>query len=52
VAWILDQSGRWPCLLQILCHVRLAALEAGETGDTWQEDGLRQMAPFRYLLEK
>ena len=51
VGWILVQSGRWPTLLQILCHTRLTALEEGKTGDAWQEEGLRRMAPFRYLLE-
>jgi hypothetical protein len=50
--WILRQSGRWPCLLQILCQARLTALELGEAGDRWQEEGLRQIAPFRYLLER
>ena len=49
--WILVQSGRWPALLQILCHTRLTALEEGQTGDAWQEEGLHRMAPFRYLLE-
>ena len=51
VAWILGQSGRWPCLLQILCQIRLTALEEGRTGDGWREEGLGQIAPFRYLLE-
>jgi hypothetical protein len=49
--WILVQSGRWPALLQILCHTRLTTLEELQTGDAWQEEGLRRMAPFRYLLE-
>jgi hypothetical protein len=49
--WILVQSGGWPALLQILCHTRLTALEERQTGDAWQEEGLRRMAPFRYLLE-
>ena len=48
--WILDQSGRWPILLQILCRERLLTLEDGETGTAWREDGLQQLAPFRYLL--
>ncbi|MGH9509964.1 MAG: hypothetical protein ACRD2M_08510 [Terriglobales bacterium] len=52
VEWILDQSGRWPSLLQILCQACLTALEEGQAGDAWQEEGLRQMAPFRYLLDK
>jgi hypothetical protein len=51
VGWILEQSGRWPLLLQILCRERLMALEDGETGTDWRADGLRQIAPFRYLLD-
>jgi len=50
VEWTLDQSGRWPLLLQILCRERLMALDEGETDDTWREDALAQMAPFRHLL--
>jgi hypothetical protein len=46
VEWILQESGRWPFLLQIFCRERLLALEEGETGDEWREDGLRQIAPF------
>jgi len=49
--WILAQSGRWPALLQILCHSRLAALEEGQKGRAWREDGLHRIAPYRYLLE-
>jgi hypothetical protein len=51
VAWILDQSGRWPALLQILCHTRLTALQEGHTGTAWREEGTRRITPFRYLLE-
>lgn len=49
-AWILAQSGRWPALLQILCDTRLTAWEVGQTDDAWQEEGLRRIAPYRYLL--
>jgi hypothetical protein len=48
--WILAQSGCWPFLLQILCHARLTALEYDETGDGWKKEGMRQMAPYWYLL--
>jgi hypothetical protein len=51
VDWILEQSGRWPVLLQILCRERLLTLEEGETEATWREDGLHQLEPFRYLLD-
>lgn len=51
VEWILMQSGRWPALLQILCDTLLTTLETGQADETWREEGLRRMAPFRYLLE-
>jgi hypothetical protein len=51
VDWIVMHSGRWPALLQILCHTRLIALEEGQAGQGWQEEGLRRIAPFGYLLE-
>jgi hypothetical protein len=50
VDWIIDQSECWPMLLQILCRERLVALEEDEVSDTWQQDGLDQMASFRHLL--
>jgi hypothetical protein len=50
VEWILLESGRWPCLLQILCHARLTSLQDGETGDGWKREGRRQMAPYWYLI--
>ncbi|MEW5958923.1 MAG: ATP-binding protein [Chloroflexota bacterium] len=50
IEWIVDQSGRWPCLLQILGQTRLAALAEGQAGETWRAEGLRQIEPFRYLL--
>jgi hypothetical protein len=49
VEWILTESGRWQCLLQILCRECLFALENRETDD-WREEGLRQIAPFAPLL--
>jgi transcriptional regulator with XRE-family HTH domain len=51
IDWIMVQSGRWPSLLQILCHARLAALHEGAGDTTWQQQGLRQLAPVRHLLE-
>jgi DNA-binding SARP family transcriptional activator len=49
--WIVAQSHCWPILVQILGRERLIALEQGETDRLWQTEGLRQMAPFRHLLE-
>lgn len=45
IDWILAQSEGWPCRLQALAHARLTALEFGETGDNWKQEGLRQMPP-------
>lgn len=50
--WIYDNSGCSPFLAQILCAERLFALENGETGPTWQADGLQQIQPYRYLLDQ
>ncbi len=49
-AWILEKSGRWPMLLQIMCRERLISLEDGETGDAWRADALQQIGPFQHLL--
>ena len=46
IQWILQASKCLPLLLQILCRERLFSLEEGETGNEWQEEGLRQIAPF------
>lgn len=46
ISWMLDQSERWPCRLQALAHARLTALEYGETGEGWKQEGLRQMPPY------
>ena len=50
VAWILEQSSRWPALLQILCDTRLTALEEGQLGNGWREEGMRRMEPLQHLL--
>ncbi|WP_017317082.1 ATP-binding protein [Mastigocladopsis repens] len=52
VEWILQQSQRLPLLLQILCRERLFNLEDEETDENWREEGLRQIVPFRFLLEE
>lgn len=51
VDWILTQSGKWPALLQMLCHARLTALEEGRKDNNWRKEGQQRMAPYRYLLE-
>ncbi len=49
--WILAESGRWPCLLQVLCHACFRALENGESGPAWKQEALRQIEPYRYLFD-
>ncbi|MFL5805561.1 MAG: ATP-binding protein [Roseiflexaceae bacterium] len=49
--WILEQSGGWPVLLQILCSAQLEALERGAADSAWREEGLYQIGPYRYLLD-
>jgi DNA-binding SARP family transcriptional activator len=51
VAWILEVSGRWPILLQILCRECLLALEEGQQEPAWREEALMQCAPFMYLKQ-
>lgn len=51
VEWILEQSGRWPLLLQIFCWKRLFNLESGEADEeAWKVEGLEQITQFRHLL--
>jgi hypothetical protein len=52
VDWIVEQSGCWPALVQILCYARLMALDEGCTDETWKEEGMRRMAPYCYLLNR
>lgn len=51
IEWILNQSGCWPCLVQIFCQARLLALELEEDGDGWKLSAMAQIEPYRYLLE-
>jgi hypothetical protein len=50
VDWILSKSGRWPSLLQMLCHLRLTTLSNREVGEAWKAEGQRRIAPYKYLL--
>lgn len=52
VDWILEQSGRWSFLLQILYRECLFSLEDEETGNSWRDEGLQQIEQYRYLLEE
>lgn len=48
--WMLEKSGRWPCLLQILCRDFLDSRQAGETDTVWQNDALNQFRNYAGLL--
>lgn len=52
VAWILEQSARWPCLLGHLCQERLAALRLADQSTRWRHAALRRIAPYRHLLQE
>lgn len=51
VEWILQTSGRWPALLQILCSTRLVAMDEGNPTEDWKTEGLSNIAPYTHLLE-
>ncbi len=51
VDWILEKSGCWPALVQILCQARLNAYFDGSEGDNWKDEALAAMTPYRYLLD-
>ncbi|PID86990.1 MAG: hypothetical protein CSA11_04895 [Chloroflexi bacterium] len=51
VAWILEESGRWPILLQILCRERLLSLEEAASGEQWRQEAIEQISPFAYLKD-
>ena len=48
--WMLEKSGRWPCLLQILCRDFLDSHQAGESDTLWQNDALIQFRNYAGLL--
>lgn len=51
IEWILQQSGCWPALLQIICGIRLRALAEKEPTAVWQEEALERIEPYQYLLK-
>ena len=50
-AWILQESGRWPMLLQLMAHIRLTAVREGRDDDAWQAECLRKREPFGLPVE-
>lgn len=51
ILWIIEKSGRWPLLMQILCRECLMALEDDEPEEMWREESLAQLSSFSYLLD-
>jgi hypothetical protein len=49
ITWMMEQSQRWPILLQVLCRERLASLEDGDDGDGWRESSMEQLSQFDLL---
>lgn len=47
---ILSESGRWPCLLQILCREYVESRQFGETGDQWRLAAVEQFKNYPDLL--
>jgi transcriptional regulator with XRE-family HTH domain len=43
IVWILEQSGRWPILLQILCDCRFQALRDGKSEAVWKKECLERI---------
>lgn len=44
IVWILEQSGRWPILLQILCDCRFQALREGKSKAIWKKECLGRIS--------
>ncbi len=51
VDWILQTSGCWPALLQILCSTRLVALEESTSDSEWKDYARANILPYRHLLD-
>jgi hypothetical protein len=51
VEWILQESGRWPALLQILCSTRLVSLEENQMDESWKAEARANIQPYAHLFE-
>ena len=49
--WILEQSGCWPCLLQLLCQENYIARQSNNGTEKWQDNALNQLQSYAYLLQ-
>lgn len=52
VQWMLSESGRHPCLLQLLCDTRLTAIQENQSEDQWKTEGLARISHFPHLLSR
>jgi hypothetical protein len=48
--WLLEQSGRWPALLQILCDARLSVFEGVLRESEWKAAAIERIRPYAHLL--
>jgi transcriptional regulator with XRE-family HTH domain len=51
IAWILEQSGRWPILLQILCDCRFQALREGKSEAVWKKECLGRIDELKVQFD-
>lgn len=52
INWILDKSGKWPFLLQSICHSRFIAFEEGKKDNAWKIEALDVIKRYRYMFNK
>lgn len=52
IEWILEQSGGWPILVQILSRERFLSLLEDSSDDEWRTAAVEQMMPFRHLIKR
>jgi hypothetical protein len=50
INWILEQSGCWPILLQILCRERLHSLQYVDKNVIWREQAMIQVEAIRFQM--
>ncbi len=49
--WILEHSGRWPCLLQLLCQEKYLATRNNTGTEQWRDNALHQLQQHACLLQ-
>ncbi|MCU0492340.1 MAG: hypothetical protein MUD01_12165, partial [Chloroflexaceae bacterium] len=49
--WVLAESRGWPALVQLLCQTHMDWSYDGAIDPEWRDEGLRQLAAYRYLFE-